>query len=186
MDKMNTFYRGGFPRVDVLWSTLNSSLNMSMRSTHQLTCQFQRKRRRSIVKVSPPSKFSLSPSLSPSSSPSPPSPPPPPPLPSFYSLIFSPSHPLPPLSHPPPCSVDYNLDQAESDTLLLELLDIHDDMHIEVDKENQKNRSENRHPSLFGLYPLPNREEAKENRLPAPPPSESQGLKLHVKVSELR
>lgn len=82
------------------------------------------------------------------------------------------------------CSVDYNLDQAESDTLLLELLEIHDDM--EVDMENQKSRSENRYPSLFGLYPLPNREEAKENRLPAPPPAEYQGLKLHVKVSELR
>jgi hypothetical protein len=81
-------------------------------------------------------------------------------------------------------NVDYNLDQAESDSLLLELLDEHDDM--EVDKENLKSRSENRHPSLFGLYPLPNREEAKENRLPAPPPAECPGLKLHVKVSELR
>lgn len=169
MDKTNTFCHGGSLRADELWSTLNSSLNMSMRSTHQPTCQFQRKKRRSIVRASPPSKFSLS----------------------YLSLLYSsisspPPPPFPSLSHHLLYSVDYNLDQAESDTLLLELLDIHDDMHIEVDKENQKSRSENRHPSLFGLYPLPNREEAKENRLPAPPPAESQGLKLHVKVSELR
>ena len=57
---------------------------------------------------------------------------------------------------------------------------------MEVDRENVRSRSENRHPSLFGLYPLPNREHAKENRIPAPPPAEAQGLKLHVKVSELR
>ena len=85
---------------------------------------------------------------------------------------------------PDPRSVDYNLDQADSDTLLLELLEIHDD--IEVDKENLKSRSTNRHPSLFGLYPLPSREEAKENRVPAPQPAEYQGLRLLVKVSELR
>ena len=83
-----------------------------------------------------------------------------------------------------PCSVDYNLEQADSDPLLLHLLEIHDD--IKVDKENQLSRSENRYPSLFGLYPLPGREEAKENRTPAPPPSEYQGLRLLVKVSELR
>ena len=88
---------------------------------------------------------------------------------------------LPP---PLPSSVDYNLDQAESDELLLELLEEKDDM--EVDHDNLRSRSENRHPSLFGLYPLPNREDAKENRLPVPPPAEAQGLKLHVKVSELR
>ena len=80
--------------------------------------------------------------------------------------------------------MDYSLDLADSDELLLDLLEERDDM--EVDRENQQSRSDNRHPSLFGLYPLPNREEAKENRLPAPPPSEAQGLKLHVKVSELR
>ena len=57
---------------------------------------------------------------------------------------------------------------------------------MEVDHDNLRSRSENRHPSLFGLYPLPNREDAKENRLPVPPPAEAQGLKLHVKVSELR
>lgn len=78
------------------------------------------------------------------------------------------------------------MDQAESDMLLLELLETHDDMCIEVDKERLKNLSENRHPSLFGLYPLPNREDAKENRLPAPHPAESQGLKLLVKVTELK
>lgn len=103
--------------------------------------------------------------------------------PSISPILSSP----PLLSLPPPSapySVDYNLDQAESDPLLLELFNEHDDM--EVDQENLKSRSENRHPSLFGLYPLPNREEAKENRLPAPPPAEAQGLKLHVKVSELR
>ena len=105
--------------------------------------------------------------------------------PSPYCIAFSLSYfHSPPPPPPPPSSVDYNLDQAESDELLLELLEEHDDM--EVDQENLRSRSENRHPSLFGLYPLPNREDAKENRLPAPPPAEAQGLKLHVKVSELR
>ena len=80
--------------------------------------------------------------------------------------------------------MDYNLDAAESDTLLEELLENRDD--TVVDKENHKKRSANRHPSLFGLYPLPDREEARENRTPAPPPSEHQGLRLLVKVSELR
>ena len=104
----------------------------------------------------------------------------------WISLIKSLLHTILPITLPLPLpsSVDYNLDQAESDELLLELLEERDDM--EVDRDNIRSRSENRHPSLFGLYPLPNREEAKENRLPAPPPAEAQGLKLHVKVSELR
>lgn len=81
-------------------------------------------------------------------------------------------------------SVDYNLEAAESDKLLLDLLGQHDD--IEIDRENQRLRSSNRHPSLYGLYPLPDKEEAKENRTPAQPPAEHQGLRLLVKVSELR
>ena len=80
--------------------------------------------------------------------------------------------------------MEYNLDGAKSDKLLLDLLEIRNDE--EVDQENQKMRTTGRHPSLFGLYPLPDKEEAKENRTPAPPPSEHQGLRLLVKVSELR
>lgn len=80
--------------------------------------------------------------------------------------------------------VDYNLDAAESDALLLEYLDVRD--VSDVDAENMAMRSDNRHPSLFGLYPLPDRRDAKENRTPASPPSEAQGLRLHVKVSELK
>ena len=82
------------------------------------------------------------------------------------------------------CRVDYNLDAAESDDLLLELLDVRDDG--DVDAENKAMRAEKRHPALFGLYPLPDRRDARENRTPALPPSEAQGLRLHVKVSELR
>ena len=80
--------------------------------------------------------------------------------------------------------MDYNLEAAESDRLLLELLEMRDDG--EVDRENQTRRTSHRHDSLFGLYPLPDREEAKENRTPSLPPSEHQGLRLLVKVSELR
>ena len=82
------------------------------------------------------------------------------------------------------CRVDYNLDAAESDDLLLDYLEFREDS--DVDAENQAKRSDKRHPSLFGLYPLPDRRDAKENRTPAPPPSEAQGLRLHVKVSELK
>lgn len=80
--------------------------------------------------------------------------------------------------------VDYNLDAAEPDTLLLDYLEARDESV--VDAENRTLRAEKRHPSLFGLYPLPDRRDAKENRTPAPPPSEAQGLRLHVKVSELK
>ena len=80
--------------------------------------------------------------------------------------------------------MDYNLEAAESDKLLLDLLEMRDDS--EVDRENQARRTSHRHASLFGLYPLPDREEAKENRTPSLPPSEHQGLRLLVKVSELR
>lgn len=82
------------------------------------------------------------------------------------------------------CSIDYNLEQAESDRLMPNLLKLRDDSA--VDNENKEQRSNNRHPSLFGLYPLLDRGEAKETRSPAPPPSEHKGLRLHVKVSELR
>ena len=210
---MTTFSREGSPPVVAPWSTRNSSPNTNTNWTRQLTCLFPRKRRRNIDRVSPPSEctfsthslhslsflshttsltYSLAHSLT---------------HPLTHSLTdslthtlthplthsltlslpFSHTHSLTPsssLSPLLPLSVDYNLDQAESDPLLLELLDEHDDM--EVDRDNLRSRSENRHPSLFGLYPLPSREEAKENRLPAPPPAEAQGLKLHVKVSELR
>ena len=56
----------------------------------------------------------------------------------------------------------------------------------EVDEANGVARAKNRHPSLFGLYPLPDRRDARENRTPAPPPSEAQGLRLHIKLSELK
>ena len=80
--------------------------------------------------------------------------------------------------------MDYNLEAAESDKLLLDLLEQRDDS--DMDRENMEQRTAQRHASLFGLYPLPDKEEAKENRTPAPPPAESQGLRLLVKVSELR
>ena len=80
--------------------------------------------------------------------------------------------------------MDYNLEAAESDNLLLHLLEVKDD--IEVDRENLEQRNSNRHSSLFGLYPLLDRRDAPENRTPALPPSEHNGLRLLVKVSELR
>ena len=80
--------------------------------------------------------------------------------------------------------MDYNLEAAESDDLLVELLEATDD--ADVDLVNMSARTKNRHPSLYGLYPLPDRRDARENRTPAPPPSEAQGLRLHIKVSELR
>ena len=72
----------------------------------------------------------------------------------------------------------------ESDKLMKNLLEFREDSV--VDKENAERRLNSRHPSLFGLYPLLDRGEAKETRSPAPPPSEHKGLRLHVKVSELR
>ncbi len=81
----------------------------------------------------------------------------------------------------PLSSVESNLDAFERDDLLLDYLELHADAD-----ENNSKRAYNRHPSLFGLYPLPDRRDAKENRTPAPPPSEAQGLRLHVKVSELK
>ena len=81
-------------------------------------------------------------------------------------------------------SIDYNLEAAESDSLMLNLLELREDSA--VDHENAEQRSSGRHPSLFGLYPLLDRGEAKETRSPAPPPSEHKGLRLHVKVSELK
>ena len=76
--------------------------------------------------------------------------------------------------------MDYNLEATESDKLLLEYLEATDDGEVDAINKN------NRHPSLYGLYPLPDRKEAKENRTPAPPPSEAHGLRLHIKVSELK
>lgn len=76
------------------------------------------------------------------------------------------------------------MEAAESDDLLLDYLEFREDS--DVDAENQSKRADKRHPSLFGLYPLPDRRDAKENRTPASPPSEAQGLRLHVKVSELK
>lgn len=76
------------------------------------------------------------------------------------------------------------MEAAESNNLMLDLLDVHED--AAVDRENSEKRANGRHHSLFGLYPLLDRGEAKETRNPVPPPSEHKGLKLHVKVSELR
>lgn len=81
-------------------------------------------------------------------------------------------------------SVEYNLESAESDTLLLNLLDQVEEAAL--DEQNHMERSSNRYPALFGLYPLPGREDALENRTPALPPSEHEGIKLLVKISELR
>ena len=80
--------------------------------------------------------------------------------------------------------MEYNLESAESDKLLLNLLEPVKERAM--DEENFKERAANRHPALFGLYPLPGREEALENRTPAIPPSEHEGIKLLVKISELR
>lgn len=76
------------------------------------------------------------------------------------------------------------MEAAEHDNLLLNLLELREDSA--VDQENADQRASGRHPSLFGLYPLLDRGEAKETRSPAPPPSEHRGLRLHVKASELR
>ena len=81
-------------------------------------------------------------------------------------------------------SIDYNLEAAESNHLMLNLLDVGEDSA--VDQDNSEKRATGRHHSLFGLYPLLDRGEAKETRNPVPPPSEHKGLRLHVKVSELR
>lgn len=55
-----------------------------------------------------------------------------------------------------------------------------------VDELNEKEREANRHPTIFGLYPLPKRDEALENRTPTVPPMENDVLKLLVKISDLR
>ncbi|KAL5487361.1 hypothetical protein EMCRGX_G019952 [Ephydatia muelleri] len=81
-------------------------------------------------------------------------------------------------------NVDYNLVEAESDKLLSDLLQVKDE--AELDRENQAGRAMDRYPSLFGLYPLPDRRDLKENRAAAAPPSEHQGVRLLVKVSELK
>lgn len=81
-------------------------------------------------------------------------------------------------------SIDYNLEAAESNKLMLDLLEHREEP--EVDHENTEKRSSGRHHSLFGLYPLLDRGEAKETRSPVAPPSEHKGLRLLVKVSELR
>ena len=47
-------------------------------------------------------------------------------------------------------------------------------------------RTRDRYTKLFGLYPLPSRDSALETRTPAPLPREHHGLKLLVKVVELR
>lgn len=73
---------------------------------------------------------------------------------------------------------------TESDPLLMEYLEPREDSA--VDAENQRMRADKRHPSLFGLYPLPAKGDAIENRSHALPPSEPQSLRLHIKVSELR
>ena len=76
------------------------------------------------------------------------------------------------------------MEAAESNNLMLDLLDIHEE--VDIDRENSEKRANGRHHSLFGLYPLLERGEAKETRNTVPPPSEHRGLRLHVKVSELR
>ena len=55
-----------------------------------------------------------------------------------------------------------------------------------MDEENFQERQKNRFPSLFGLYPLPGREDALENRTPTTPPTEHQSIKMLVKISELK
>ena len=55
-----------------------------------------------------------------------------------------------------------------------------------MDQENREDRQSHRFPSLFGLYPLPGREEALENRTPSQPPAEHQAIKMLVKISELK
>ena len=55
-----------------------------------------------------------------------------------------------------------------------------------MDEENFQERQKNRFPSLFGLYPLPGREDALENRTPTTPPTEPQVIRMLVKISELK
>ena len=80
--------------------------------------------------------------------------------------------------------MDQNLDSAESDRLLLDYLNPQDEK--DVDSMNYEERTQNRHSALFGLYPLCNREEALENRIPAHPPADHQAFRVLIKISELR
>ena len=79
----------------------------------------------------------------------------------------------------------YDLEATENDPLKLSLLEPPLDEH-EMDETNRRNRQVPRFSSLFSLYQLPDREDLIETRQPAPVPDEPEGLKILVKVSDLR
>ena len=55
-----------------------------------------------------------------------------------------------------------------------------------MDEKNRLERQAHRFNSLFSLFQLPDREDLVETRQPAPIPDEPEGLKILVKVSELK
>jgi hypothetical protein len=79
----------------------------------------------------------------------------------------------------------YDLEATENDPLKHSLLEPPLDDH-EMDETNRRNRQVPRFSSLFSLYQLPDREELIETRQPAPIPDEPEGLKILIKISDLR
>ena len=79
----------------------------------------------------------------------------------------------------------YDLESSESDALLYDLLTPPQDDRA-MDETNRMARKEKRFSSLFSLCQLPDREELIETRQPAPIPDEPEGLKVLIKVSELK
>ena len=79
----------------------------------------------------------------------------------------------------------YDLESSESDAVLPDLLVPPLDDR-DLDEANRMARQEKRFSSLFSLCQLPDREELIETRQPAPIPDEPEGLKVLIKVSDLR
>lgn len=79
----------------------------------------------------------------------------------------------------------YDLESSESDAVLPHLL-VQPLDDRDMDEANQLARQEKRFSSLFSLCQLPDREELIETRQPAPIPDEPEGLKVLIKVSDLR
>ena len=77
------------------------------------------------------------------------------------------------------------MESSESDALLHDLL-IPPLDERDMDDANRMARKEKRFSSLFSLCQLPDREELIETRQPAPIPDEPEGLKVLIKVSELK
>ena len=79
----------------------------------------------------------------------------------------------------------YDLDSSESDALFPELL-VQTEEDRDMDESNRVARQEKRFSSLFSLCQLPDREDLIETRQPAPIPDEPEGLKVLIKVSDLK